>query len=429
MRRFKIIFLVTISLSVGLALFVACGGGGGGGGGSDTFLLFSGNNGADGYELWYTDGTAAGTTMIADINPSVTTTNSSYPWRFGSLGGVVYFQADDGTRGMELWSSDGTAAGTTLVKDIRSGLDGSRPSYMTPLGGTLYFSAYSDSVRGTELWSSDGTAGGTTLVVDIFPGGSPSPNSSNPYWLTVFKNGIYFAAYDALRGTELWSSNGTAAGTTLVKDINPGSAGSQPSYMATLDGTLYFSAYSDSVRGYELWSSDGTAPSTTLVVDIFPGGSPSPNSSYPYWLTVFKGRIYFTALDALRGNELWATDGTAGGTTFIVDINNSGSSNPRYLTVLDNRLYFSADDGVRGNELWSTDGTAAGTTIVKDIETGSGSSWMYPLGILNGKLLFAPIDSTHGRELWSTDGTPAGTDMIKDIDPGTGDGVYSPAPK
>ncbi len=448
MRKLKIIFLVTLSFAVSLALFVACGGGGGGGGsipggdsgyggagaggdigGGYTFLLFSGNNGIDGVELWSTDGTAAGTTMVKDIYPGGTTPpNGSWPWNYVSHGGRVYFRADNGIDGYELWSSDGTAAGTALVKDIYPGSallpNSSWPGNLTSFGSRFYFSA-KDS-RGVELWSSDGTAGGTTLVADIDTSGSGT-GSSSPYGITPLGSRFYFGAFDA-RGTEFWASDGTAAGTTLVADIYPGASptpnSSQPSFLEVLNGNLYFRAYSDTVRGNELWSSDGSASGTTLVVDIWPGmAGPLPNNSNPMWLTAYKNRIYFSAYEPSRGNELWATDGTAVGTTLVVNINPlGGSSNPQFLAVFDNMLYFSADDGVRGQELWMTDGTAAGTTIVADINP-AGGSWMFPLGVINGKLIFTAFDPTRGYELWSTDGSAGGTTVVKDLNPGTGDGI------
>ncbi len=442
MNRFRMMFLVMLGLAVGLALFVACGGGGGGGGGGSipsgdsgyggagaggdigggyTFLLFSGDNGIDGVELWSTDGTDAGTTMVKDIYPGGTPSpNNSWPWNYVSQDGRVYFSANNGTNGNELWSSDGTAAGTTLVKDIYSPNLSSWPGNLASFESRFFFHA-TDS-RGAELWSSDGTAAGTTIVRDIATGSG----GSLPKYFTPYGNRLYFSAWDS-RGFELWASDGTASGTTLVIDLYPGGApfpnNSNPQYLAVLNSKLYFSAYSDTSRGRELWSSDGTATGTTLVVDIYPGGVPIPNSSQPRFLTLYKNRLYFSGSDGTRGSELWATDGTAAGTTLIVDINPlAGNSSPQFLTVFDNTLYFAADDGVRGQELWMTDGTAAGTTIVADINP-AGGSWMFPLGVINGKLIFAAYDPTRGYELWSTDGSAGGTTVVKELNPGTGDGV------
>ena len=111
-----------------------------------------------------------------------------------------------------------------LVKDIRPGGYSSSPGSLTALGNTLYFSA-NDGVNGTELWKSDGTAAGTVLVKDIFPSVSWS---SSPRYLTAVGNTLFFSANDGVNGEELWRSDGTAAGTVLVKDIFPGSSNSSP---------------------------------------------------------------------------------------------------------------------------------------------------------------------------------------------------------
>src|SRR5262249_38054003 len=65
--------------------------------------------------------------------------------------------------------SDGTAAGTYLVKDIDSGAADSNPGRLVAVNAETFFDA-SDGVHGDELWKSDGTAAGTVLVKDINPG-------------------------------------------------------------------------------------------------------------------------------------------------------------------------------------------------------------------------------------------------------------------
>ena len=112
-----------------------------------------------------------------------------------------------------------------LVEDINQTGAGSDPSFFEVIGPTAYFAA-TDITSGTELWKTNGTAAGTVLVKDIFTGADGEyPNSSEPRYLTGFGGTLYFSAFDPVRGRELWKSNGTAAGTTLVKDIWQGDQG------------------------------------------------------------------------------------------------------------------------------------------------------------------------------------------------------------
>lgn len=370
-------------------------------------VYFTANDGAHGAELWISDGTAAGTTLVKDINPGSAGSN---PSNLITVGSTLFFTASDGASGVELWKSDGTAAGTVLVKDINPGTIGSNPGYLTGVNGTLFFRA-SDGASGAELWKSDGTAAGTVLVKDINPGSA----DSGPSNLANVNGTLFFRATDGASGVELWKSDGTAAGTLLVKDINPGSAGSYAAKLTNVNGTLFFVA-TEPTGGVELWKSDGTAAGTTLVKDIVPGSS----GSSPGNLTNVNGTLFFAALDTTSGNELWKTDGTESGTVRVKDIAPGiALSNPNNLTAVGLSLYFTANDGIAGNELWKTDGTPAGTVLIADINAGAGSSDPGNLTIVGGTLYFSASNGISGRELWKSDGTAAGTVLIKDIRTGS----------
>jgi ELWxxDGT repeat protein len=165
---------------------------------------------------------AADFQLLMDIN--TVTDSDSELGDFVNIGDTVYFTADDRKYGRELWKSDGTAAGTVMVKDIRSGdvnyhFMSSNPKFLTNVNGTLYFTA-DDGTNGRELWKSNGTAAGTVMVKDIRSGDvNYHFMSSDPANLTNVNGTLYFTADDGTNGTELWKSNGTVAGTTLVKDI------------------------------------------------------------------------------------------------------------------------------------------------------------------------------------------------------------------
>ena len=430
------------------------------------FAYFTADDGVHGRELWRTDGTAAGTAMVTDLYTGSAWDDGSYsyvpnasnPQNLTVVGGSLFFTADDGVNGTELWKSDGTASGTALVKDIQTGSDfdydsysyvpnSSNPQSLTAGEGLLYFTA-DDGVSGTELWQSDGTTSGTVLVKDVYSGSSFDndsysyvPNSSNPENLTAVEGLLFFTANDGVNGTELWETDGTAAGTVLVKDIQTGSDfdsdsssyvpnSSNPQHLTTVDGTLFFAA-DDGVNGNELWKSDGTATGTVLVSDIYSGSSLdydtysyAPHSSNPQEFTEVGGLLFFVADDGVHGGELWKSDGTSGGTGLVKDIESGSSGDLSYypgFTTIDETLFFAANDGVHGKELWRSDGTEAGTVLVKDIHTGSdtygdpNNSYPFYMQAVNGTLYFSAYTDTAGRELWQSDGTMAGTVQIADV--------------
>ena len=138
--------------------------------GATTFFLASTR--ATGRELWKTDGSEAGVALVKDILPGPGSAFSSAAAEFANVNGTLFFTATDGTHGRELWKSDGTEAGTVLVKDIRPGSGSafsSAAAEFANVNGTLLFTA-TDGTHGRELWKSDGTEAGTVLVKDINPG-------------------------------------------------------------------------------------------------------------------------------------------------------------------------------------------------------------------------------------------------------------------
>lgn len=412
------------------------------------FMYFCANNGTDGVELWKSDGTAAGTTQVKNI---CYTGSDSYPENFSLLGTQFIFSANNDSlanSNVELWKTDGTALGTSMVKNIYPDTVTTANGFYIGTGvnnNTLYFSASQDSI-GTELYISNGTTAGTQFLKDINPGS----NNSYPELFTNVGSVTCFRADDGVHGQELWKTDGTPVGTVLVKDINPGSSG-YISNFKVLGNYLYFLAQ-DASNEYELWKSDGTTAGTTMVMDINTTGS-----SYPYPLAVTGGFLYFGADDGINGVELWKTDGIT--TTMVMDINGSGSSYPdgvgdfvlggfMYFTaddgtsrkvwktngttttslglnvngtdfaVLGNKIYFAAMDATNGEELWYSDGTT--TALVKDIHTGNNDSEPYGFTVSGSAVYFIADNGIAGEELWKTDGTAAGTVLVKDIDVGSG---------
>jgi ELWxxDGT repeat protein len=359
-------------------------------------LFFAADDGKTGLELWSTDGTAAGTAEVRDVNA---TTASSSPTNFTTFGGRVLFDAG---ATLSLYTSDGTAAGTSVLKTFTRPATGASqaPGNFTPAGNLLYFTA-PDPTKGEGIWQTDGTTAGTVEL---------NTNGIGPLLgtgLAVLGGRVYFIAQASGKASdELYATDGTAAGTVAVAPANQSSYGSvEVPSMVVAGGQLFFQAQSSGSQVVQLYRTDGTAAGTSLV--------PTPAGASVYNLTAIGSTVYF-ALSAAGDAGLWRTDGTAGGTvqlstaTPVAGVLGTGSVNA------DGTLYFVAADAVHGTELWKSDGTAAGTAMVDDINpgTGSGLNNAYELAALGSKVVFYATDGTHGYQPWVTDGTVAGTRML-----------------
>jgi ELWxxDGT repeat protein len=354
--------------------------------------------GALGCELWRSDGTAAGTYLVKDIEAGA---GSSSPSGLTVVGSTLFFAAWDAVNGRELWKTDGTLAGTVLVRNIASGATSSSPSHLTAYAGRLLFSAYESSSYGTELWTSSGTSGTTTRVADIYAGGT----SSSPEELTAVGGFIYFSAEHATYGRELWRTDGTLVGTTLVTDLVPGAGWSEPRHLTTFGSSLLFVAHT-ATTGNELFIESGGG--AQLVKDIFTG----TGSSDPSELTVAGSWLYFSAKDGTDGQELWRSDGTGVGTMSVKNIRAGiAGSYPREIRVSGPTIFFTADDGVSGYELWKTDGTTLGTTLVTDLLTGSSPSSPTGLEAIPYGVVFSARGSA-GAGLYRSNGEAQGTLLI-----------------
>ena len=376
---------------------------------------FVANDGLHGYELWITDGTEAGTTMVKDIDPGMAD-GCMYHAQLSLtistlqvLGNRVYFFANDETHGFELWSSDGTELGTSMVKDIMPGqISSSVNLALTRMGNYLYF-AGNDAHHGTELWRTDGTDTGTVLVKDIFTG----PQSGNPLYIFADNDVLYFTATDRTNGYGLWKSNGTDTGTVFLKNVAPTISMEDSLPYIKFNGEVYFSGHNLD-EGTELWKTNGTTEGTVLVKDINPGKA----DASPMHFCVYKGHLVFSAVSKEWGTELWQSDGTGAGTTLFKDIRaGKEDSHPSKPVVFKDKLYFIADDSAQRSELWITDLTDTGTQIFLGSLTGTRR--FKNLYADTGFIYFATDSADFGLELWRSDGTSAGTIMLTEICPGT----------
>jgi ELWxxDGT repeat protein len=170
-------------------------------------------------------------------------------------------------------------------------------------------------VQGRELWKTDGSPSGTVIVKDIYPGSNTGPYYNQGEKMAVINNNLFFVANDGISGDELWKTDGTAVNTLMIKDIRSGSASSIDSYyksfFAIINSSIYFSAHNGTL-GYELWKSDGTSIGTTLVKDIMPPGYTISSSSDTSGFFNNNGVLYFNAHNGLNGRELWKYNTTLG---------------------------------------------------------------------------------------------------------------------
>jgi ELWxxDGT repeat protein len=445
--------------------------------GSIYFLAYTRESGV---ELWRSDGSAEGTRQVKDIDPGPSDGFveaydffDTYRAYFTVLDDRLFFIASDGRHGFELWRTDGTTAGTAMVSDLVPGEAGlfdaiSKADECDPqfpptatLDGYLYFvSCWIDEERNAalDLWSSDGTAAGTRLLesgiggsIAVFDGGlyfargelngsrrelrRRDINSLDSTLvvkldggiggLHAFADGLLMTVWSEATGEEPWWSGGTAETTWLLRDIRGDDAGAEPRDLVEYHGGLVFTA-DDGIHGRELWRSDATEAGTVLIADVRSGAE----GSKPNQLIVFDDAVFFVADDGISGTELWRTDGTPIGTYLVADVRpgRDGSAPDRFAIVGD-RLFFYADDGVHGRELWCTDGTREGTRLVRDIQPGPGGSDVYDtLGhiwpmfgdsaVWRGKLYFPADDGMHGPDLWRSDGTEGGTELVVDLETG-----------
>ena len=290
-------------------------------------------------------GTGGGPVFAPAFKDVVITGNSSNPTGLVAANGNVYFAAVsevDGTNiGSELWKSNGTEAGTVLVADLMPGTNSSSPAFFVEINGTVLFTTGAVAVSGPpakgfkarigggpRLYKTDGTEAGTVLIREF-------PNSIGADFV-AYNDEVFFAVDDGVVDTELWKSNGTEAGTVLVKDIRQslvlakGSSGSDPRYLTVANGLLFFVA-TDSDNDRELWRSDGTEAGTQRVKNINPGDSAYINALYKLdnpedIFHLFKKGVVFGADDGTNDTEPWFSDGSETGTIMLGDFNAGGSS-------------------------------------------------------------------------------------------------------
>ena len=409
-------------------------------------LYFVCKDSASGLELWKTDGTAAGTGMVKDIAPGSANglervLRGAYPTGSNAL----FFIANDGVNGARLWRTDGTAAGTHILKDRISGMGFSTATMLAQTGATTYFLAGAPApASATRLWRSDGVTAEPVECPATQPTFSRIVNGTL-YFVsslvddTPFRYNVLFAvAAGASSATELasleippyphpnwlalgtrvffwgdghlWKTDGTPAGTVKVA-----STGFTPYWATVHDNALCWFQPENAYNVYSTWRSDGTAEGTRQI-QVAP---PCPDAGAivdPYILGLVNGRAIVSANNRDGVRCLWASDGTPTGNLLLhssLTPYEPGTRALHYTATMGASLYFAAKSVAGSNmwELWKSDGTVAGTAKIVDV----GSYSFYGLAACGTTLYVSMTDGGGLPSLYKSDGTTAGTVKVKTV--------------
>ncbi|MEC8073262.1 MAG: putative Ig domain-containing protein, partial [Candidatus Thermoplasmatota archaeon] len=345
-------------------------------------VFFIGRTETTGKELWKSDGTEEGTVLVKDLKEG---TGDSSITHFTIFNDELFFIArSPDFNKLEIFKTDGTEEGTVQVTHIHEN-NGGAAGPLVEVNGKLYFSAGDRDEYGSELWVTDGTESGTEMVANI---NDNATNNGDASVSRLFGDGdlVYFAAQDVYgNGYEPWVYDTTAPVSStnpqMLMDVYPGQSSGviydSPSYMKAGDSVVFF-ARQDGFSYFDLFVTDGTPDGTSLLVDfdsaisdsMFDGG------------TTFNGEAYFAAdiLDPntphkCKSDALWKTDGTAEGTVIVASCmvregNNDGGtfieSQNQLWGIVGDTLFFRAREYLEAPDdhysvLWRTDGIPNGT--------------------------------------------------------------------
>jgi ELWxxDGT repeat protein len=367
--------------------------------------------------LWRTDGTVPGTQLLLPALPDMDFRDE----RMHAVAGGAVFMGVTDANGRELWFTDGTDAGTRLLRDHEPGPDDSTFNAFFPVpGGQLYFR--DDQTH--ELWFSDGTLGGTWSVSALDP-----QLAADGLQLPAVSMGADILLWSYAGGGQgladrrtMWRVSTANRSITRVQDIHP-----RDLYMvsALRSGRMLFTMDTNPY-GAEPWISDGTAAGTRLLRNLEP--EPVNGSSDPVLGFHIGGDVLFGADDGTQGRGLWRTDGTSAGTRRLAGGAPVNGINGMPYAQLGTSILYAGENAAGLPELWRTDGTSAGTVLVRDL-SGPAAGSMTPQGSNpgscgagfvagNGVVYYGASPGGIGK-LFRTDGTTAGTVELGAFPPAT----------
>lgn len=366
--------------------------------------------------LCVTDGTTAGTMGISNLGGStnISTIIPAQDFVYIVTSDVSFSPSIASTD--KIWKSDGTTAGTSLVYAFSAApgftnvgvyysVSGHKKNYSVD-GNVMYFSAY-DTTNGKEIWKTDGTPAGTIMLKDIKAG----TGSSQASGFCKIPNTTLFIAQSVGFESKLWQTDGTNAGTTQIPVAEPFYIVNQD--MTKLGDKVIFFAH-NTVDGYEPYVSDGTAAGTFMLKNINPTGNSLTTQAMGLHLKVAGQYCYFIANNGTN-NALWRTDGTIAGTIEVISNVTNGISNTGYSTTDSENIWFVNYTGTNATQqLYKSNGTVAGSSLVH-----SNLSFAQNLTIYKGTLWFQSRDigSEANAEVWKSNGLTTNTNLAFDIEP------------
>jgi len=374
----------------------------------DGRAFFSADDGVHGRELWVTDGTNLGTRLVRNIHSGA---SGSVPINLTYVGnGWVAFSAVGNNGGREPWISDGTAQGTFRLVNANPGAADSNPRNFERLNDREFmFSATRNGQQ--RIWISDGTTAGTQMI--------PGPLRDGYDFTMLDDTRVLFAAEHPVRGGQAYIFDlSTRLRPNLLRDLNSSDGAWPYGFTRMGNGTVIFSANHPN-RAYEPYVTDGTRAGTSLLRPLTPGGEDSNPTNYTPLDAAATQLVFSTRLNtsADRPNSVWVTDGTRDGTIRLKNnLSVPGFANSTWIARLDNGRVLIAGTNTRnptlaarGRTLWVTDGTPQGTTQIFRPNGGQENdvSALTPIG--GGLALFTGFHRNTGLQVYRTDGTTAGT--------------------